>query len=812
MELGSFSAIGEVGRTLGEDRGVSFAVGDERLRIELVRPDLVRLSMSRAGRFDERPTFASALVLASPVEFDVRESPSAVVLETAALRLSISRPELHLAAERSDGTPIFESARDASGRSLAYVVLNDAFALARKRHPSDRLFGLGQRTGRFDRTGRRFLMWNVDVLSPGVLRTNRLDVPDPGESGESTSFDPYYSSTPFFQHARRTNPSGPSERARLDAAGFFFDNGWPAEFDFENEQALFVRFSGGAYSEYVFAGPELASILEAYTFITGRPHLPPLWSLGHHQCRWHAYTDEELLRLGREYRKREIPCDSLWLDIEHMDEYRVFTFHKTRFPDPSETIATLAAEGFRTVTIVDPGVKIEEGFPIFDAGKERGLFAKTRAGTLYEGLVWPGRTAFPDFVQEKAREFWSELVRRHALLGVAGIWNDMNEPATGPIEPFAMRFDRDGADDPHERWHNQYALLMAFATREGLSRARPAERPFVLTRAGFAGMQRAAAQWLGDHSASFAHLAMGLPMALGMGISGQAFVGGDVPGFAGEANAELAARWFSYAALTPFCRCHHQLGMGEHYPWSFGPEVEAIARAALELRYRLLPYLYTAFRVSSETGAPIQRPLVFDFQDDLRAAAVDDQFLLGDALVVSPILAAGQTSRSTYLPEGSFVDWHSKETHRGGRDIVSPAPLDRCPLYVLAGSVIPMLERAPATTMAFAPELVELHAFLPDEDVRRTSALYEDDGQSFAFSRGAYFLTTIELERTRAELFLYASVIGAGFPEFRRRRFRVVFANAAPREVTVNGASVAVDGQSVVFENSGQPFELVAKL
>jgi alpha-glucosidase len=811
MELGSFSAVGDAGRLVREERGVSLAVGSEQLRIELVRPDLVRLSMSRAGRFDERPTFGSAFVRPAPVPHDIQESPSVVVVETEALRLTVSRPELHLAAERSDGTPILESARDASGRSLAYVVLNDAFALARRRLPADRIFGLGQRTGRFDRSGRRFLMWNVDVLAPGVLRTNRLDVPDPDESGESTSFDPYYSSTPFFQHARRASATE-NERARLFAAGFFFDNGWPGEFDFENENALFVRFAGGAYTEYIFAGPELASILEAYTFISGRPHLPPLWSLGHHQCRWHPYTDQELVRVGREYRERDIPCDALWLDIDHMDGHRVFSFHPARFPDPAETFATLAAEGFRTVTIVDPGVKIDDGFSIFDAGRERGLFAKTRSGSIYEGLVWPGRTAFPDFVQERARDFWSELVRRHAALGVAGIWNDMNEPATGPIEPFAMRFDRDGADDPHERWHNQYALLMAFATREGLARARPGERPFVLSRAGFAGMQRVAAQWLGDHSASFAHLSMGLPMALGMGISGQPFVGGDVPGFAGVASAELAARWFSYAALTPFCRCHHQQGTGEHYPWSFGAEVESIARSALELRYRLLPYLYTAFRVSSETGAPIQRPLVYDFQDDPRAAAVDDQFLLGEALLVSPVLSAGQTSRSTYLPEGSFVDWYSKENHRGGRDVVSPAPLDRCPLFVRTGSVIPMVERAPRTTMAFAPELIELHAFVPDHDMRRPSALYEDDGISHAFVRGAYFLTTFELERTGAELRLYASVVGAGFPEFRRRRFRVVFANAVPREVSVNGASVTLDGNGVVFDNSGQPFELFARL
>ncbi|HEX6277847.1 MAG TPA: TIM-barrel domain-containing protein [Polyangiaceae bacterium] len=807
MKLERFSAAGAVGRPIRQERGFSVAVGSEQLRVELVRADLARLSVSRAGRFDETPTFAAASAPPPRVEFELAESHSEITLQTAALRLRVARPELAIAAERSDGTSILESARDERGRSLAYVVLNDAFALARRRAPNDALFGLGQRTGRFERSGRRFLMWNVDVLAPGVLRTNRLDVPDPDEHGSSTSFDPYYSSTPFFQHARRR-----AGAARSDAAGFFFDNGWPGEFDFRDGETLFVRFSGGAYTEYVFAGPELSSILEAYTFVTGRPALPPLWSLGHHQCRWHDYTAEELLAVGERYRALGVPCDALWLDIGHMDGHRVFTFHPERFPDPVTTFAELATRGFRTVTIVDPGVKLEEGFSVFDEGKKRNVFSKTRSGTLYEGVVWPGRTAFPDFVQERGRAFWSELVAKHAALGVSGVWNDMNEPATGPVEPFAMRFDRDGANDPHERWHNQYALLMALATRDGLEKARPGERPFVLTRAAFAGIQRLAAQWLGDASSNFEHLRMGVAMALGMGISGQPFVGGDVPGFAGVAGPELASRWFSYAALTPFCRCHHEMGSGDHYPWSFGAEVLATARSALELRYRLLPYLYGAFHAASATGAPVQRPLVFDFQDDERVASIDDEYLLGDALLVAPVLDAGSTSRSVYLPAGAFVDWHSKAFRRGGAEIVVPAPLGVCPMFVAAGAVIPMLAEAPQTTMNAAPELLELHVFVPAENGRRTSLLYEDDGISHAFAAGAYVRTELELERTFGRVTLAARVTGSGFPEHCRRRFRVVFANAAPHSVRVNGVPVPGAGGGFVFANAREPFELVAEL
>jgi alpha-glucosidase len=805
IDLTHFSPLGLPGRIEPLPRGFALDVGDKRFMAEVVRSDVLRLAVVRSGVTDEWATLATEYDPPLDVHHELSLLPAEIVLATDELALHVRRDELHFDVVRRDGTSVLASARDVPGRSLAYRELNDAFALVREARADDLVLGLGEKAGPFDRRGRSYTLFNVDVLAPNVLRHSRLLGSEAPPDPESSDFDPYYSSIPFFLHGVRN-------ASALSFAGSFIDNGWLAKFDFESERELKVEFSGGAYVEYVLAGPTVRRVVEAYTFLTGRTSLPPLWSLGHQQCRWHDYDDRELVALGREFRKRRIPCDALWLDIGHMDGYRVFSFHPERFPEPERTFETLREDGFRCVTIIDPGVKREPGEPVFDAGVRGGHFCKTEGGALYEGRVWPGRTVFPDFVRDETRAFWAELVRKHAERGVAGIWNDMNEPATGDIEPFGMRFDRDGANHAHERFHNQYALLMALATHAGLLRARPEERPFVLSRAGSAGIQRFAAQWLGDHSASFAHLRMGLPMALGLGLSGQPFVGGDVPGFAGVATPELAARWFEYAALTPFCRCHHQIDLPDHYPWSFGAEVERVAREALELRYRLLPYLYATFLEASRSGAPVQRPLVFDFEDDPAAVAIEDQFMLGDALLVAPVLHEGASSRSVYLPPGTWVEWRSGRVHRGGRTLDVEAPLGDIPLFLRGGFAVPLWEAAPLTTLGYAPECVELHMAAPLEDGTHLSVLYEDDGLTTAYRRGHFLETRVEVTRHGNAFAVRGTTTGARFEGFRRDRLRVVFRGVAPAELCLDGRPVTLERGALTFAHENAAFELTGVL
>jgi alpha-glucosidase len=783
------------------ERGLQLAVGAEQFRAEVIRADVLRLKISRNGQFDEAPTYAADFALPGAVSFQVTESADTITLETAELKLVIWRAWFGLAVYRADGSAVFEDAFGPSGRSSGYQQLNDSFILTRRIGRHDAIYGLGEKTGKFDRRGRNFILWNTDVLAEGVLKLNRLSEADQSLNGFSTSFDPYYTAIPFFYHCRTHANSAA-------ISGSFLDNGYKSNFEFEAKDIYRVEFHGGQYTEYVFAGPSMKHVLEGYTFITGRISLPPLWALGHHQCRWHDYTADDVLRIGQQYRDRQIPCDVLWLDIEYMNGYRVFTWNTEKFPNLPDLLAKAKAQKLRLITIVDPGVKFEPGYPVFDEGIAKNLFCKTEAGNVYIGQVWPGRSAFPDFSKAEARAWWGKLNAEHIASGIAGIWNDMNEPATGEVAPFAMRFDRDGANHPHERFHNQYGLLMAMGTHEGLLAAEPELRTFILSRAGFSGIQRYAAQWLGDNCAEWSHIAMSVPMTAGMGVSGQAFIGGDIPGFISSPSGELAARWAQYGSLTPFCRYHSGFGEPDKYPWSFGPGTEKLARAAIELRYRLLPYIYSAFVLASETGAPVQRPFVFDFQHDRQARETEDAYLLGEALLVAPVMEAGCTARHVYLPPGSWLDFHTGERHEGGQFITAAAPLNRIPVFARGGYVIPMYEQPPLSTMDHHPELLELQVIVPGEDGETHCELQEDDGLTHAYRRGALLRTKFSVVRRGAQVSVTAVSSGMGFPEHCRTRFRFVLRGFNGDRALLNGRQIAVQDGRLECENRGERCEL----
>jgi alpha-glucosidase len=471
-----------------------------------------------------------------------------------------------------------------------------------------------------------------------------------------------------------------------------------------------------------------------------------------------------------------------------MDGYRVFTWDRERFPDPPGMLARLSEQGFRVITIIDPGVKHDPGYPVFDQGLERGVFCRTEGGDVYVGQVWPGNTVFPDFVTEEARRWWGELNAAHVEFGLAGIWNDMNEPATGSIPPHRMRFDRGRFS--HERFHNQYALLMAMGTREGLLRSMPDLRTFILSRSGFAGIQRYAANWLGDNLSRWDHLWVGIPMSAGLGISGQPFVGADIGGFQGNAGPELFLRWMQYGTLTPFCRNHSEVGNVDQYAWAWGDVVLDLVREAIRLRYRLLPYIYAAFVEAAETGAPVQRPLVFDHQYDAALRDIDDQYLFGPDLLVAPVIAPGATSRQVYLPEGDWYDWHTGEHLTGKRFVIAATPMEQIPVFARAGAVIPMWPEAPDSTDGYHPEVVELHLFAPRRDGVSTSRLVEDDGLTYAAEDGAHLHTTFTVTRQGSRVEVAAAVEGDGYPESRRQAFHLVVHGAAPNTVDVDGRHV----------------------
>jgi alpha-glucosidase len=467
-------------------------------------------------------------------------------------------------------------------------------------------------------------------------------------------------------------------------------------------------------------------------------------------------------------------------------------------------LARLSEQGFRVITIIDPGVKYDPGYWVFDQGLERDVFCRTEGGDIYIGQVWPGNTAFPDFVTEEARTWWGELNAAHVQSGLAGIWNDMNEPATGRIPPLSMRFGR--GRDSHERYRNQYALLMAMGTQAGLLKAMPSRRTFILSRSGFAGIQRYAANWMGDNLSRWDHLWLSIAMGAGFGISGQAFVGADVGGFHGSSNAELFLRWMQYGALTPFCRNHSEIGNVDQYAWAWGEVVENLVRESIKLRYRLMPYLYSAFVRSTSTGEPVQRPLVFDHQYDPTVRDLDDQYLFGRDLLVAPVVRPGETSRQVYLPAGDWYDWHTDDLVGGSRFHIATTPMERIPLYARGGAVIPLWPTAPASTDGYHPDIVELHLFVPHADGAYSSFLAEDDGLTFAAEDGACYRTTFTLTRNGTTLTLNASVDGEGYPEFTRTSFRVLVRGQRPRAFRLNGAEVASEQGAFDVPNTGSSF------
>jgi alpha-glucosidase len=784
------------------EHGILAEIDDELLRVDVLREDVIRLKISRGCIFDENPTHAVCAGLEdSTAEFRVEEDDAKVQVITSRLTLTIDKKPFRIDAHRADGSLIFETLVEPDGKSWAYATLNDAFVIKRTCRREDAIFGLGEKTGRFNRKGRDFTLWNTDVMNPnhaGEFIQHRA-ADDPRSDATSTEFDPYYVSMPFFYHL-------PHESSAM--AGFFFDNGYQAHFEFSRPLEYHIHFSGGQYTEYIFAGPQMPAVLDAYSWLTGRMQPPPLWALGHHQCRWFGYTQESVKRLGKRHRERKIPCDVLWLDIDYMDDYRVFTWNRDKFPDPKAMLRELRELGFRVITIIDPGVKYEHGYAVFDEAVERNLLCKTESGAIYVGQVWPGRTAFPDFAKAEGRRWWGEWNARHVESGLAGIWNDMNEPSTGEIPSDGMLFE-DGKSS-HAKFHNQYALLMAMGTTEGLLKAMPDKRTFVLSRAGFSGIQRYAANWLGDNISRWDHLWMSMPMALGFGISGQPFIGADIGGFGENSSAELLVRWYQMGALTPFFRNHNSTNQNDQYPWVYGEAIEDLCRKAIEFRYRLLPYIYSQFMRSAETGAPVQKPLIFDYQTDRTARDMDDQYLFGDHLLVAPVFLEHATARQVYLPRGTWFRWHTGEKKNGPSFVIADAPMDYIPLYVRGGAVIPMWPESPQSTMGYHPERIELHIFLPDENGITRSMLHEDDGQTFGFRNGEFLRTEFQLHRDGSKVKLEATVSGNGYAEFLRKEFRLHFHGHWGDNLTLDGNRLSVEAGQAVIANSGTSFSIEA--
>jgi alpha-glucosidase len=635
-----------------------------------------------------------------------------------------------LAESAPEHTPAWgpDFSRDAAGRWVTRLACP----------PGTCFYGTGEVSGPLARNGQRITLWNTDSFgytreTPSLYQSHPWVL---GVREDGSAFGLLVDTTYRTEIALGERTPRPAENNGKPGATRAPGAPGPGE--------VVVASEGLAPAVYLIEAEGPEGVLEELASLIGTAPLPPLWALGFHQCRYSYESEHEVLGLAEDFRDRWIPCDAIWLDIDYMQEARPFTTDPHRFPDPEKLILNLRTQGFRTVWILDPGIKADPKDETYAAGLKLGAFTRERGGEVFEGDVWPGRCVWPDFTSARVRRWWGELTARFVRCGADGVWNDMNEPSVfdgpGRTMPETNLHDADpdlGGPDTHARYHNVYGMQMARASFEGLLRERPDRRPFVLSRSNFLGGQRYACCWTGDSASTWEHLAWTIPMMLNLGLSGQPFAGCDIGGFAEDADADLFARWMGIGALLPFARAHSDKSTARHEPWSFGPECEHACRVALERRYRLLPYLYTLFRHAERTGVPPMRPLLMADPADPALRDAEDSFLLGPDLLVRARVRPTGPCRAP-MPRGL---WRRIEPvdHTEVDDEHLPE------LFVRGGAILPMGPLMQHTGQRRLDPVTLVISL--DEAGEARGELFEDDGDGFGYREGDCLHTVYAAKR-----------------------------------------------------------------
>ena len=739
LALSSEAALAEAQQITPTPAGTIATSADVTLQVNALREDVLRI---RLWRGSEAPEDASWAVLPSARRSSTHITAEAHGFSTTKLRVEIQE-NLQLRITDLEGNVLQEDAAPVSWSGTRFTV-------AKKRDSSDHFFGLGDKPGPLDRSGEAFTMWNTDAFA----------------WQEST--DPIYKTVPFFlnlSHGR--------------ALGVFLDNTWRTNFDFGRADPREYTFGAldGPVDYYVIYGPEPKQVISAWAWLTGVTPLPPLWALGFQQSRYTYFPEAQLREVADRLRADRIPCDVLWLDIDFQHKNWPFTVNTEAYPDFSGLVKNLAQENFKLVVITDLHIAKQPGvgyFP-YDSGSAGDHFVKKPNGTVYSGKVWPGSSVFPDFTRAQTRQWWGTLYKQFVADGVEGFWNDMNEPSVFDVPGKTMpdnvqhRIDEPGFRQrtaSHLEIHNVYGMENTRATFDGQLALRPNERPFVMTRASYAGGQRYSATWTGDNSSTWNHLRMTVPQLVNLGLSGFALSGADVGGFAGSPSAALLTKWLEISAFQPIDRDHSAKGTRMHEVWVDGPEQESIRRRFIEERYRLMPYFYTLAEETSRDGLPINRPLFLEFPHanlDGTPLDIDDggsEFLLGSHVLVAPNPSPEEVAPYTvHLPPGTWYDYWTGEHYfqrRPGsaldleqRDLVlaqkqlSVTPtLEDLPVYVRGGSILPIAPLMQSTAdVPKGPLTLRVYA-LPggpaDVGEACEGDVYSDDGHSFDYRKGAY--------------------------------------------------------------------------
>jgi alpha-glucosidase len=753
--------VGKVQRVEKLSGGVELTAGAAKVRVTAFRDGIFRVRVAPSGTF---PKDSSWAVIETP-------EPPAMKIEENQKEVRITAGSLAAIVQKS---PLLIDFADAAGTVLLADELSLPMAwdgpqvhIWKKMPMEENYYGLGDKAGPMNRRNRSFTNWNTDAF------------------GWQESTDPLYKTIPFFIGMRKGL-----------AYGLFFDNTYRSSFDFGKESENYLSFGaeGGEINYYFIAGPDPKKIVEQYTALTGRPPLPPLWSLGYQQCRYSYYPEARVREIARLLREKRIPADTIYLDIDYQEGNAPFTINRQYFPNFEKMVADLREQGFHLILITDLHIKRNpgHGYAPYDSGMKEDVFVKNHDGSVYVGPVWPGESVFPDFTLTRVRDWWGALYKDFVGMGVAGFWNDMNEPSvfrqpekTMPLD-VVHRLD-DGTTMDHRAAHNMYGMENARATYDGIRKLQPDERPFVLTRAAYSGAQRYAATWTGDNSATWNHLAMSTPMLLSMGLSGYAFVGDDIGGFAGSPPANLLTRWYELGAFNPIDRDHAEKNSLDHEPWVNGPEQEAIRRKYIELRYKLLPYIYTLTEETTRTGIPLMRPIFLEYPQSPEFFNDDHDFLFGPDLFVSPVVTEKLDAQGVALPPGEWYDYWTSEK-RTGKDKIDLHPrLDEVPLYVRAGAIVPMQPLVQYTGEKPDGPL-QLRVYLPTSTAGNNcrGSLYLDDGHTYAYQKGEFLRVNYSCEVSTAFVRVVSTVEKSAYlPWWKSAELTLVGAASLPKEVRV---------------------------
>lgn len=763
--------------------GVEVTAGALKMRLTALADGLVRVRIARDGAYPEDASWA---VLPEQRKARAKVTPTADGFTTASLRVRIGAGGA-ITFETLDGKII-------SADAAPVAIDGKSFTLRKTLPITEHFYGLGDKTGGLDRRGKEFVDWNTDAF------------------GFTSADDPIYKSIPFFL----------STGAPGGSYGILLDNTYRTWFDFGHRDADTLTFGGpdGPIDYYFVAGPSLADVTRRYADLTGHAPLAPKWALGYQQSRYSYMSADEIREIARHLRADRVPTDVIWMDIDYQDRNRPFTTNPKTFPDLPKLAADMKAQGIKLVAITDLHIaKVETGYAPYTSGKRGDEFVKNPDGTDYVAPVWPGASVFPDFTQAKSRAWWGTLYKGFLEDGIAGFWNDMNEPAIFNTPTKTMPLDtvhRIASDDftprtgDHREIHNVYGMQNTRATYDGLLKLRPDERPFVMTRASYAGGQRYAVTWTGDNSATWDHLKLSVQQIINLGLSGFAYSAADVSGFAGGPSPDLLTRWFEIGAFTPVFRDHSATGTPRVEPWVDGPDHLAIRRRFVEERYRLMPYFYALADQNSRLGDPIMRPVFYDYPSAASMGCNQSMaFTLGKALLIAPPPSPeSPQSYDVCLPAGGWYDYWTglragtpeaatsgpiqsatqavPTEHAKSERVLETPRLDRLPVFVRAGTILPRQPLVQSTAQTpSGPLMLDIY---PGGDCSGT--LYEDDGTTLGYQRGAFFRQTVRCATTATGITVtFDSKEGSLAPWWKQIAV-TVHGWQGPGRVTQNGASL----------------------